>query len=485
MIESIRHLSPCERLAKELPAYADSTLPPSRAEHVERHLDECSSCRGEVDDLRRLRHVLAGQRADGPSVDLSSRLMSIAGDDSAQPLWLRTGEPGELPSRRARIAKRAQLAALSGTALVLVVVTLALLVAPELRQVSDADKSARADFSASVIAVGMSESVAAVLLAQDRGAALTHVSSASPRTLPSMLVESLAPDEAATLLRAIRRPAQRTVGVQRVTLFDENAYVSARVRVVDDPASGLTMTVLDQRGAEFMSGFVPSDATSGDELGAAALDYYLYQDKTTVSGRPAQVLEAADAHGVVARWWFSFADRLLLWSERYGADGQLESSVGYESFDADEAQEASSAPQLTLLPVAVKSGEAEGVWCHGWAACPTNLAGLALVAYSSSGGADETVMHLVYSDGVTTISVVRQQGILAPDGVPVTEYARRGTPRVWAWQSGSAVVTLATNGSAAIAQRARQELPAEAPVNPNLWWQLGAGFERLVGAGGR
>ena len=45
-------MSECEKLAKDIVAYADGELPAARAEAVECHLAECAACRRMLDEFR-------------------------------------------------------------------------------------------------------------------------------------------------------------------------------------------------------------------------------------------------------------------------------------------------------------------------------------------------------------------------------------------------------------------------------------------------
>lgn len=497
MIDPIRPRNACARYAPELAAYADHSLSPQRADRVGGHVASCEPCLAEVAELRRVRELLGSHASQPTSAGLSSRLLSIAGDESGKPLWLQAGgDARALPSRRAQRVRRFRIAALSGTATALVVLTLALLMAPDLRQITDPARVARQDFSASVAALGMNEPVAAVLFALDRGARFertTDIVGADASTAPAnyseahlsasmMLVSAM---QAEQRLVTARRPQQPVIGVQRVHLFDGEAYIDARVRVHDHPTNGVSVTVFDASGDEFLSGSVTaSEAWSASPV-SSNLDYYA-SDATvgTIAGRAVILLEARDEDLPVARWWLAQDDGMLLRSERYDAYGRVVLASEYESIDTASTQSTvAAAPSMALLPAA--NQQVEDDWCHGWTTCPLELASLPLVAYASSGPADATVMHLVYSDGLTTLSVVRQPGLLAPGGVAFTEYSKQDVPMVRAWQSGAAVVVVATNGSPDVVQAARSELPSEPAVRPDLWWRLGAGFDRLLGVGVR
>ena len=100
--------APCAELAELRSAYVDGALEQRDRERLLVHLVECADCREDVDDLRAVRELLTHAREEpAPAApDLSSRLVSIAGQAAHEPLWTRpfrrTAAPGGLglPSRR-------------------------------------------------------------------------------------------------------------------------------------------------------------------------------------------------------------------------------------------------------------------------------------------------------------------------------------------------------------------------------------------------
>lgn len=466
----------CARMASWLPGLVDHSLTPHRSAIVSAHVESCERCRAEVEQLREVRALL-GTRTEGRAPSgLSGRLLLIAGEDASQPLWLRGGATGALPSRRKRRLRIARRVAVSGTVAVLAVVSLALLMAPGLPKVTDPADQARRTFSQSMAALGMDDVVVAVLSASDAGVDLRTEDGLQPSAPLLSPAQPLAADEAADLLTQLRHPSGWLAGTQRVSLRDGGVYRVADVRMEEGPGGAVAVSVLDAAGNQAMTGTVGlTQRGVDDELLAQAQLYSYPPDGTRIAGQEVAMLEARDGRVVLARWWFT-EDAHLLRSERYGADGSLTLATGY-------TQLAESAPAFAMAthvasaapPPPRTSGDCGG--CREW------LAGLPLIHYSSSGTADAPQQRFVYSDGVTLLCVTRQKGWLAPEGVPVEHYLRRGTPLVWSWQSGVEVVTIATNGSEDIAQRAHDELPSQAAARPDLAWRVGVGLRRLAGVG--
>ncbi|MDO4784009.1 MAG: hypothetical protein Q3997_02840 [Propionibacteriaceae bacterium] len=469
----------CARMAAWLPGLADHSLTPQRSATVSAHVDSCERCRAEVEQLREVRALL-GARGDAQAPSgLSGRLLLIAGEDASQPLWLSGGATGALPSRRKRRARIARRFALSSTVAVLAVLSLALLMAPALPQVTDPADQARRSFSRSMTALGLDGLVVAVLAASDAGVDLRTEAGLQPSAPLLGPAQPLAADQAAELLSQLRDPGGWLAGTQRVSLRDGGVYRVADVTMAEAADGTVAVSVLDAAGKQAMTGaFGHVQSRIDDELLAKARLYSYPPDGTLIAGREVAMLEARAGRGVLARWWFT-TDAHLLRSERYGADGSLTLATGY-------TQLAESVPGFTMVTSvasAVPVPRRKRGDCVQSGDCRERLAGLPLVHYSSSGTADAPRKEFVYSDGVTVLCVTRQKGWLAPEGVPVEHYLRRGTPLVWSWQSGSEVVTIATNGSGGIAQLAHDELPSQAAAKPDLGWRIGAGLRRLAGLG--
>ena len=101
----------CAELAELRSAFVDGALDDADRERLLAHLVDCSDCRREVAELRHVRSLLTGSTDPGLTpVDLSHRLVSIAGDEATEPLWTRpfrrTAGGGELPSRRHLVRTR-------------------------------------------------------------------------------------------------------------------------------------------------------------------------------------------------------------------------------------------------------------------------------------------------------------------------------------------------------------------------------------------
>jgi hypothetical protein len=122
----------------------------------------------------------------------------------------------------------------------------------------------------------------------------------------------------------------------------------------------------------------------------------------------------------------------------------------------------------------------------GWV-CADRLAGLALLRLRTDQTDDPTLVHLVYSDGLTTLSVVEQRGQLsgAPTGSTRSEtlgaWVTTGMPTTATWTSGDVVLTAVTDGSRETLAAAVAALPHGARHQPTTMERVRAGWSRILG----
>ncbi len=472
-------MSRCDRIRPDLSAFADGTLPPRRWEQVSYHLAGCESCREEVREIARVCSALSlCARSEAPQ-DLTAKLESIAGEHAAAPLYMSDGV-GELPSaRRVRTRRAAQ----TGAALIVVmvsVVVLAVLVAPEPVRIKDPVSAARQQYSTSTAAINVNEAVGAVILAHERGADLGDSTSYQRRAAPSDGAD-LSADEAATMLRAAADADLTLSGVQRVWISDgEAGYRSADVHTTKVEGRGAQLGVMDANGDLFSSSFLP-EFHDGHVAAPAGWEFSAGTLPEQVAGRAAIRVVASDGGRPVASWWIDAREGLLLWAENYDTSGAVSLAVGYTelTLGAGEFRNDSHTQVIALQPA---SSSEEVGWCVEGAPCPQSLAGLPLIAYSTTERLGTSSMNLVYSDGFETAVVGWTEGVLA-DGVTSTTDRSAGMPTVSVWQAGDAVVSVTTDGSLELLAAITAELPSEEPSEITLGDRAAAGFSRLFARG--
>lgn len=467
--------SPCRTFSADLASYLDGTISPERRGPLATHLESCESCSKELAELGAVRAELASAAARMPlPSSLESRLVSIAGQDSQSPLWISAKSAPELPSIRAKRRRIAGAVAVSSATMLVMVFALALMVSPDLRPISDPTKLVERDYAVAEAAVGLGQAVGAVLYAEQLGLELARTDSLAPRTVQGT-AQRVSEKDVLVALSYAALAIRPLAGEQQVGLATSSGFVTSRVVVAESGDGQSLLGIKDQFGEIKFAAAVDLTDRWSSELDSGVYEFYAFDAINEVAGKHAAVLEARSAGRLAARWWLSESGQLL-WAERYTVTGELCLQFGYISFNTSHADVwTGTATQIVVPDAASPTGQ----WCVGWHTCPESLAGLPLVWWAASGTADAPVMHLTYSNGITTLAVVREPGLLGVGAANSTESA--GLPSVRAWQSGSAVVSLATNGSEATLDLAESQLPAEDPVNPDLFWRLKTGLARLLG----
>jgi sigma-E factor negative regulatory protein RseB len=172
-------------------------------------------------------------------------------------------------------------------------------------------------------------------------------------------------------------------------------------------------------------------------LREAALD-------TSVAGRPAEAIVAVDADGTVdARYWLDTATGLLLRKELLDPAGAVRSRTGFVLLHL-------GVPAGTVVPAASPDPWTEPLSAAGLAAartsgcaCPESLPGglLLLDARQAPAGSVSAtpVVHQLFSDGVTTVSLFSISGGLSTadaDGLTARGFHRQVLSGYDAWVRG-------------------------------------------------
>ena len=122
----------------------------------------------------------------------------------------------------------------------------------------------------------------------------------------------------------------------------------------------------------------------------------------------------------------------------------------------------------------------------GWI-CADRLAGLPLLRLRTDQTDDPELVHLVYSDGLTTVSVIEQRGRLGspPSGTTRDQtlgaWVTDGMPSAASWTSGDVVLTAVTDGSRVTLAAAVAALPHEGLRQPTTMERVRAGWARILG----
>lgn len=508
----------CRDLAELRSAYVDGALQRPDEQKLLRHLSDCGSCRDDIAELRGVRALLNQTTRTEPestSADLSHRLVSIAGQDAHAPLWSRpfrrTRACDALPSTRRTVRRRITAATLAVGVLVASTAGVGYAAAPpmEVSAVSDPSNGARAEFSSVMAQLPLAnDSVNAVMMVSGSGletSGARHTTSAATSAHGATIDSEAA---IASLQRAVSAATSVAYsGKQQVTAPRNGRTIAARVDVAFQPGQGSQLQVHNARGRKLVEGFVPTPATSrivNDEVLSSLVSHFNLSGQRggSAAGRPATVVTATapGSDRVQARWWIDDQSGLLLWQETYDDDENLVQSAGFTSVDVSDSEAFMDhlAPRLAVptTTATLTLSSAGALANQGWI-CEDELAGMSLVRLRVGGekgvggeNGDETsadgVLHMVYSDGLSTISVFEQRGAMTSPPAGSTwdpdlkAYVREGVPSIASWQSGGTVFTVVTDGPASRLASAVETLPHQEPLSRTSMERVQAGWARIL-----
>ena len=390
----------CAELAELRSAFVDGALGDADRERLLAHLVDCSDCRREVAELRHVRSLLTGSTDPGSTpVDLSYRLVSIAGEEATEPLWTRpfrrTDGGGELPSQRHLVRTRVVVGVLGCSLTVLAVLGIGYLSAPAAAPVAALDPTHRAvtEFTSTVSGFPLDGRVSAAL--QGRPPSATSVGPApTPLALPAKMLSEA--KSVKLLVQAGQAGGQLTYSAtQIVSLSREGERISNTVQVSSRGGAG---TELSPSGSGHhpagAATYIASDSSTrmadADLIDRLAARYELRGWKSqSYADRDAYVVEAveptaAPAEGsldsVAARWWLDARTNLLLGQETYDGRGNvvLASRLDDLRFDAAADQDTVVASPAARTTATLTLSRVVQLRRDGWV-CAERLAGLSLL----------------------------------------------------------------------------------------------------------
>ncbi|MFP5218540.1 MAG: sigma-E factor regulatory protein RseB domain-containing protein [Actinomycetes bacterium] len=289
-------------------------------------------------------------------------------------------------------------------------------------------------------------------------------------------------------------------GTKFVAAWHPAGTTTSLVDVRNDPLQGTTMTAS------------PTAAGSGDQgddvllVTASALDERLLQalvdsyrlrraDPGRCAGRTAEVVEAVRDGDVAGRFWVDADSGLLLRREVYDHDGRRVRSSAFVDLVVGEAGPSmteGAARRLTReLGRPVPLRRLADMREDGWHVPDELPGGMQLFeARTDRGDHDGRVLHLAYSDGLSTASLFVQAG--APGDEPPAGFVRRdvgghptwvrdGAPERVVWGGGGRVWTLVTDAPASAVDEVVAALPHDEVQDDGLRARMARGLSRLGG----
>ncbi|WP_067830431.1 MucB/RseB C-terminal domain-containing protein [Actinomadura kijaniata] len=325
-----------------------------------------------------------------------------------------------------------------------------------------------------------------------RGAALPAAGMAGALLLAGLLSGDACADsrarrgdpEALRLLTAAVDAARNVAyeGTRTLATWSPDQASTAQVKVVHTPGAGTSFT--DEKGPR---GHRPDAGAAEAGLTASALallarNYRLIRAADgTVCGRRARVVEAhRPGGGVAGRFWLDADTGLLLRRELVDAAGRRIAESGFIDLRVTRPPEnttmalrSSRAPATDVGAVSaarpwadhLDGGELAALRAAGWRIPDTLPGRLRLNDARRSDGRD--VLHLTYTDGLATVSVFVQRGVLDDRRLagwkrgPRAVYSRDAL-RQWALASdGEHVYTVVTEAPESTAVTIARALPPD------------------------
>jgi len=245
-------------------------------------------------------------------------------------------------------------------------------------------------------------------------------------------------------------------------------------------------------GAEIAGGerVVATAALDPRRLGPLAENYALsVLGDGICSGRRAHVVEARRPDGAVAgRFWLDRETGLLLRQQVFGPDGDRVRTSAFVDVSVTQTGLAPSAARPLGLP---DRRSVEALREGGWPVPDTLPGGFRLLETSlSTHGRGQEVLHLAYSDGLSSLSLFGQQGRLGTAGMSGFEAETVASRPVWVhhaahervvWSGAGRVWTLVSDASSSSVREAVATLPRDEPSRTGLLPRLSRGTARLVG----
>lgn len=305
---------------------------------------------------------------------------------------------------------------------------------------------------------------------------------------------------AVELLRKVA-DADRSVaylGVQFVSAWSPTGTASALVEVQNIPGHGTALRVRGSGSGPASSIFTTASG-EGIELpiggGPVELlvdNYSLrYAGNAKVAGRRAEVVEMrGDEDVLAARFWVDRRTGLPLRRELYDESGRTVRASAFVQIQVGERAAPSHLPPVAPSAIAhtLGSAEVDALQDDGWQ-CPTTMAGhLSLYETRRVETASGPVLHLSYSDGLSTVSVFQQSGRLPADGLAGYDrvesahgvrYVRSGIPEQVVWSADGVVYTVVADAPPETVEQVVADLPHTQPPQDGMLDRLGRGLVRV------
>jgi negative regulator of sigma E activity len=285
---------------------------------------------------------------------------------------------------------------------------------------------------------------------------------------------------------------------QIVTSWGPQGASSATLDVVHAAQQGSEITVLGSGATPGVKAFIQrASTTSGPTIDGGPLSLLratyelVYKGATETIGRPSVLVEALRAdRTLAARFWIDKATGLLLQRQLFTVDGRtLVRATAYTKVRVDESDFIGHLPPMLTRGVKpVGLGGVEELRADGWNCADELPASLRLYdVYSDAAGGS---LQFSYSDGLFTVSLFEQRGVLdpaavagyttttTPEGSQV--YVRYGMPSYAIWSSGGIVYTIVGDIPYDVLAAVVMAFPHEPPPQVTALERMGTGLARMA-----
>lgn len=309
---------------------------------------------------------------------------------------------------------------------------------------------------------------------------------------PAAAVPGSDPRAQALLQHAVdAENATAYAGVEYMSVDDGSTGATAVVDVTHLPGRGTVLVEDADNGSPERAAFSEADTSRPNLLLSLLGRTYrlVLGPDAVIAGRPSHEVVALRQDGsAAARFWIDARTGLLMRRDILDSAGRL-------ARRAEFVQIALTAASPRHLPVMLPAAGGRALtdadlddWRGRGFPCPRVLAGLSLFDARTEPGSGDTVLHLSYSDGLSSISVFVQPGRLDAaalvgtaaqqvGGQPVQ--VRAGEPRQLLWSTGGYVITVVADAPTEVVGQVVAALPHH-PASATGWSRVERGVARMV-----
>ena len=476
-------------LHHKVSALIDGELQGAARRRALAHARSCELCQRELEQTYALKQRLLGLAAAEPPADLFAALGSV-----------RT-VPFDAPDAASRTAfGRRALVGAGGLSVALVTLAYAVGGAePTGAPVSPPVTEFSAEFAGSTGLEPLSDPAVEALSSTATGRN-TPLGAAMTQPVNDLPADASGDDPRAVhaLARAAGAPASVAyAGVRHVAWAGTSGESQITLAVQHTPRQGTSYAVLGGAGdggdasATFLA---RSEASSTGALGSdepvdLLVDAYdvSIAGGDTVDGRAATVVVAGQDGQTAARFWIDDATGLLLRRELYDG-GRLIRVSELSDLDMSSSVFMKHLPPEFEAPVGTQlpTDFAPSLNDDGWA-CPPKLPHDYQLTFLHRLQGTRDVMHAAYSDGLSTVSVFEERGVLDTTALGSFEqvtaanssvWLQEGLPTVVVWQAEGTIYTLVTDATPSATAELVASLPHQSDDVPG-GNRLGRGLVKI------